>query len=91
MGNLIKDLALGQNPKRYRERGELPCAACAWVVTGKITSRGGCFFALQPLGMPAPFPTREPLAASVWEKVWKKEDQSGVAGVGFELGLWLRD
>ena len=49
------------------------------------------FLRAPAIGHACPFPVREPLAASVWEKVWKKEDQSGLAGVGFKLGLWLCD
>ena len=89
-GKLIKDLALGQNPKRYRERGDFPCAPRVGR-NGKITSQGGCFFSRSSDLAGLPFPIREPLAASVWRKYGRKNTQLGFVAWGFELGFVLRD
>ena len=91
MGKLIQDLALGQNAKTYTERGDFPCAACGWVVTGKITSRGGCCFALQPLGRPALFPHSRAARCQRVGKVsyGRKTKVVGIRGVGVRAGLAL--
>ena len=49
------------------------------------------FLRAPAIGHACPFPHSRAARCQRVDKVWKKEDQSGLAGVGFELGLWLRD